>query len=169
MHVWLKYWEQKRKWYVFILLKNNRWNDLGYNISFSVKKEYLLSGIISYNTHTCVISLFDIFFSPIHGKILHKIRDFCASMNIMGFPTFDMTKWIEQKGRIILSISFSCFLAFFKDHHLTVVDIHTVYAYWRPYFEYISYVCTWTQSLMFRLCSRQKFTYLKRTKILFNQ
>ena len=83
----------------------------------------------------------------------------------MGFPTFDMTKWIEQKGRIILSISFSCFLTFFKDHHLTVVDIHTVYAYWRPYFEYISYVCTWTQSrMMLRLCSKQKVYIPKMNK-----
>ena len=99
----------------------------------------------------------------IQDNLLHEMRDLCASMNIMGSPTFDMTKWIEQKGRIILSISFSCFLTFFKDHHLTVVDIHTVYAYWRPYFEYISYVCTWTQSrMMLLLCSKQK-VYIPKT------
>ena len=129
----------------------------------------LLSDIINFNTHTYVPSLFDKLWhcqfevhQILHGSILHKIRHFCASINLMGFPTFDMTKWSEQKGRIILSISFSCFLAFFKDHHLTVVDIHTVYALWRPYFEYISYVCTWTQNRMLRLCSKQK-VYIPET------
>jgi len=87
-------------------------------------------------------------------------KEIRISWYIMGFPTFDMTKQMEQKRRIILSIGFTCFLTFFKDHC------------WDPYGLCIFKAILWIHQILLYLknidapfLSRKKLlTYLKCKK-----